>query len=341
MNKNCFSKPFANSFFAFLLFMAARMLFGIRFGFSARAFASGIIYLFLVIMSCACYFWARDEKISMTKKRFFKTYRMILCIILVFDFCMLFFTSRLAIQSLFGKPESLNFFCNVNLRYALSYVPLSLFVKNSLGLFASFAASVKVAFMNKDYILIFFSSILDFASDIFGLAFFARCILALEKFIYQPSANSVSKQCVLNAIKSCFCKFFTFKGYAKRSEYFIFMLFNYVVISLLLSVYYNCQFFFSMYESRSILFIIYFYFFVVIPPSISVTVRRFHDAGFNGACSLIPIVSFYLVMLPSKTGRLFDADTKATKVGKCFVVAFMALFVFAFINVLRNAYWMF
>lgn len=93
--------------------------------------------------------------------------------------------------------------------------------------------------------------------------------------IKQPVRMSFGK-----AISSIFHKYATFKGRARRSEYWYFVLFNF-----LLSI-------------VPIINIIWF--FVAIIPGLSVFVRRMHDIGRSGWCYLfilIPIVGHILLLV--------------------------------------------
>ena len=71
------------------------------------------------------------------------------------------------------------------------------------------------------------------------------------------------------AIKTCFQKYATFSGRARRSEYWYFYLFTFLV-SLAL----NCIPFFGALS--------FVWFLAQLIPSLAVTVRRFHDIGKSG-----------------------------------------------------------
>ena len=91
----------------------------------------------------------------------------------------------------------------------------------------------------------------------------------------------------LDAIKSCFNKYATFKGRATRSEYWWFVLLNFIM--------------------GFIPFVGYVWPLVVFIPTISVCVRRLHDTGRSGWwywIAAIPLIGFIwlivLMCLPSQ-----------------------------------------
>tara|TARA_E500000178_G_C17038381_1_gene764895 strand:+ start:5068 stop:5448 length:381 start_codon:yes stop_codon:yes gene_type:complete len=85
-----------------------------------------------------------------------------------------------------------------------------------------------------------------------------------------------------NSIKTCFKKFFDFKGRASRSEFWYFYLFSYGIVALLflltsLSIIQG-----STAWTLGIIFIVVIFF-----PWIAVTARRLHDIGKSGWWQLI------------------------------------------------------
>ena len=87
------------------------------------------------------------------------------------------------------------------------------------------------------------------------------------------------------AIKSCFSKYATFSGRARRSEYWYFFLFNFLigfVLGLILQP------------------LAYVYTLATLLPSLAVCFRRMHDIGKSGAyllLALIPIVGAILLIV--------------------------------------------
>lgn len=97
----------------------------------------------------------------------------------------------------------------------------------------------------------------------------------------------------MEAVKACFAKYATFDGRACRSEYWYWVLFNFLVGIFLGWIPY-------LGTILSILFIL---------PSIAVSVRRLHDIGKSGwwyLLSIIPIIGWvamiYFCVLDSQPG---------------------------------------
>ena len=90
------------------------------------------------------------------------------------------------------------------------------------------------------------------------------------------------------AVSSCFHNYANFSGRARRSEYWYFSLFNFIVsfvLGLLLG-------------SESL--IVSLYSLAVLIPGLAVGWRRMHDIGKSGAwifISLIPVVGWILVLV--------------------------------------------
>lgn len=85
---------------------------------------------------------------------------------------------------------------------------------------------------------------------------------------------------MLDAIKICFQKYFTFSGRARRAEYWWFTLF-FVIISITL----------VMIDPTQILAGIFSL--IVLFPTLAVTIRRLHDIGYNGwwvLLNLVPLI---------------------------------------------------
>lgn len=110
------------------------------------------------------------------------------------------------------------------------------------------------------------------------------------------------------AIRSVFSKYASASGRATRSEYWFFALFNFLVIGGTLLI----GFLFSGAGSDALgmLFGLIYAIFIlaVLVPSITVSIRRLHDAGYSGwlyLLNLIPyagaLVIFVFMLLPSDT----------------------------------------
>ena len=76
-------------------------------------------------------------------------------------------------------------------------------------------------------------------------------------------------------------KYFVFEGRARRREYWMFILFNFIF--LILAALINS-------ELRSFYIIFGIYLFAMIIPTVSVTVRRLHDIGRSGIWIFIRLV---------------------------------------------------
>jgi len=89
-----------------------------------------------------------------------------------------------------------------------------------------------------------------------------------------------------------------FNGRARRKEFWMFVLFNYIAIIILMVIFGAIG---GALDTPGLMFISYFYLLAVIVPSFGVTVRRLHDAGKSGwyyFVSFIPLVgSIWLLVL--------------------------------------------
>ena len=93
------------------------------------------------------------------------------------------------------------------------------------------------------------------------------------------------------AIQTCFSKYATFEGRARRSEYWYFFLFNFIV-TMVISVLVNAL---SLPPFISGLVSL-----ALLVPGLAVAWRRFHDIGKSGAwylLSLIPIIGTIIVII--------------------------------------------
>lgn len=105
----------------------------------------------------------------------------------------------------------------------------------------------------------------------------------------------------LNVIK----KYAVFQGRARRKEYWMFTLFNFIVTILLTIVEY-------MTGIQSVLVIIYSL--ILLLPSIGVAVRRLHDIGKTGwwlLISLIPVIGGIVLLV----FNCLDSEPGANKYG--------------------------
>ncbi|MFD0590226.1 DUF805 domain-containing protein [Paenibacillus sp. GCM10027627] len=88
-----------------------------------------------------------------------------------------------------------------------------------------------------------------------------------------------------------FKKYATFSGRARRKEYWMFFLFNFI-FALLLSILTLVH---SAFDT-----LYYIYYLAIIIPSLALTVRRLHDIGKNGwfiLLGLIPVVGFIILIV--------------------------------------------
>jgi len=96
-------------------------------------------------------------------------------------------------------------------------------------------------------------------------------------------------------IRTCFKKYATFKGRATRSEFWYFLLFNFIVQFLIGFVDAMTGMAYTVIGN----IISNLYALAIIIPSISVAVRRMHDVNKSGWFILIPIYNFILAVTAS------------------------------------------
>lgn len=108
-------------------------------------------------------------------------------------------------------------------------------------------------------------------------------------------------------------KYATFKGRARRKEYWLFTLFNFLILFILLI-------FDSLIGAQGVLFILYFL--ATLLPNLAVTVRRLHDIGKSGwwiLISIIPIIGGIVLVIfmctDSQSGNSFDDTTGRNQYG--------------------------
>ena len=155
---------------------------------------------------------------------------------------------------------------------------------------------------------------------------------------YTPEKMSFAQ-----SIKTCFKKYFSFRGRASRSEYWWFQLFVAVISSCLLA-----SAFISLsnqdYSVYLILMIILLCFTVAIfMPAISVGVRRMHDTGNRGFLIIIPVVNIINLVLPSVEKTEYDSEYNiyptANILGKIFVIISLVVY-FAYMGSALSAVWL-
>lgn len=91
----------------------------------------------------------------------------------------------------------------------------------------------------------------------------------------------------MEAVKTCFSKYATFDGRARRSEYWYFYLFNFLIMLVLLLLGY---FMADMSGFSVITILSSLYSLAIIIPNLAVTCRRLHDTGKSGVWILIGFV---------------------------------------------------
>lgn len=136
------------------------------------------------------------------------------------------------------------------------------------------------------------------------------------------------------AVKICLKKYFTFRGYATRAEYWFFYLFSFLINSILSMAAIFCYIQLldvDLYTLFMILICIGNV--ILLLPGISVKVRRMHDAGYSGIFSIIPVLGFVLTLMPSKENSSYrteeDIHSGARITGKVFAVIYLILYMIA------------
>ncbi len=107
-------------------------------------------------------------------------------------------------------------------------------------------------------------------------------------------------------------KYATFSGRARRKEYWMFSLFNLIAMAALFLIG------IAISENTAIFLLCGYILFILIP-SISVTVRRLHDAGFSGGFYLLNFIPYIgglivlvLMCLDSKGENEYGPNPKVT-----------------------------
>ena len=108
-------------------------------------------------------------------------------------------------------------------------------------------------------------------------------------------------------------KFYDFKGRATRKEYFLFLLFQVLVIFLPLIFSFISYDITGGFGILSTFFVYFYYivFFLLIIPHFTVTIRRLHDANSTGWWILIACVPFgYLLLLLFLCTESYEKDNQ-------------------------------
>lgn len=133
-----------------------------------------------------------------------------------------------------------------------------------------------------------------------------------NKIINETNDSLVTQMTFINAIKTCYRKYATFKGRATRKEYWYFYLYNMLITWALLGL---SVVFDSNPQIFGIILVITFVFILFsLLPSFAVGVRRLHDTGRSGwdfMIAFIPFIGgliiFYFLCSPSdKTKNIYD-----------------------------------
>lgn len=105
-----------------------------------------------------------------------------------------------------------------------------------------------------------------------------------------------------------FRKYADFSGRARRIEYWMFHLFNWIALVLLILVLMPG----SSAPSEFVASFFWVYALAVILPSFAVAIRRMHDTDHSGWWIMVPVANFVLTLLPGTSGpNRFGPDPKA------------------------------
>lgn len=131
----------------------------------------------------------------------------------------------------------------------------------------------------------------------------------------RESFNPNEEMGFIQAIKNVFVNFADFSGRARRSEYWFFRLFNFLVIFTVFIL--ATPFVMNNEEEGAIILVLLLilYFLIAIIPGIAVTVRRLHDTGKSGVNILlgfIPIVGPILMLVYLTT----DSENRTNRWGR-------------------------
>ncbi len=95
----------------------------------------------------------------------------------------------------------------------------------------------------------------------------------------RPNFLSSSKMTFFEAVKTCFLNYANFKGRARRSEFWYFMLFDLIVVVILMII--------GGYRNNTLLNL---YSLATLCPGLAVSWRRLHDIGKSGKSYLINLI---------------------------------------------------
>ncbi|WP_405368985.1 DUF805 domain-containing protein [Nonlabens sp. Asnod2-A12] len=119
---------------------------------------------------------------------------------------------------------------------------------------------------------------------------------------YQPAATNDAG--MFEMIGKCFTNYANFTGRARRSEYWYFRLFNFIVLFFFFFIFMLLG---SVKEMRVVLLIIYIlYVLATIVPSVAVTVRRLHDtsrSGWSFLLGFVPVASIMLLIFLTEDSK--------------------------------------
>ena len=126
---------------------------------------------------------------------------------------------------------------------------------------------------------------------------------------YQPRVSARPMMEPVEAVKTCFNKFFNFKGRARRSEYWWFVLFTFIV-SWIFSALGAFHFAFSL--------IGLLVGFVLLIPQYAAMTRRLHDRGHSGwwallmlLCLLVAYCALAFMLFPHISELMAEGDEMA------------------------------
>tara|TARA_Y100000768_G_C23835719_1_gene613624 strand:- start:380 stop:823 length:444 start_codon:yes stop_codon:yes gene_type:complete len=100
---------------------------------------------------------------------------------------------------------------------------------------------------------------------------------------------------LLDAIKTCYKNYATFKGRASRSEFWYFWLFNYAIYAILIIIAWNI--------SLKFFWFLGLFFLVNFIPYIAVTARRLHDVNKSGWFQILPLPFSILDRILERTSQ--------------------------------------
>ncbi len=97
----------------------------------------------------------------------------------------------------------------------------------------------------------------------------------------------------MNYYLQAFKQYAVFTGRTARKDYWMFILFNFI-ISIIFSIILVVS---GLADSSASELVIDTYKLVILLPSLSISVRRLHDANFSGWWAMLPFVSIFMCMV--------------------------------------------